>query len=147
MTTEEKVNLMNDIASVMKLSQDEVGSITSGYPQVLPNGEHQLVLLFGYDEKKNSINKKLRLHDETEALEAYQALTHFISTKTGRSRPRLSKSKQSGVNTICSKDEPIQQTANELSTCNSSVAAQMPENIFEAKPSTETQSTECNIFG
>lgn len=98
MTTEEKVNLLNDIASIMKLNQDEIDSITSGYIQTMPNGEHQLVLLFGYDEKKNSKNKKLRLYDEEEALEVYQALAHFISTRIGKTRPRLSKSKPSSTN-------------------------------------------------
>ena len=92
MTDNEKVILMDNIIETMALSADEVSKLTSGYIQVKPNGEHQIVLLFGYDDSKNSLNKKLELTSEEEALECYQAITHRVLTQKGKLRPRLSKS-------------------------------------------------------
>ena len=92
MTDNEKVILLDNIIEIMELSTDEVSKLTSGYIQVKPNGEHQIVLLFGYDDSKNSLNKKLELTSEEEALECYQAITHRVLTQKGKLRPRLSKS-------------------------------------------------------
>ena len=46
MTDNEKVILLDNIIETMTLSSDEVSKLTSGYIQVKPNGEHQIVLLF-----------------------------------------------------------------------------------------------------
>jgi len=93
MTDIEKNSLMDNVIAEMKLSADDVANITGGYTQIMPNCEHQLVLLFGYDEKRNSRQKKLLLHDRQEVYDVYEALEYFMQIKKGKLRPRLSRSK------------------------------------------------------
>jgi hypothetical protein len=64
--------------------------LTSAYYQILPNNKHQLVLLFGY-ENRNPINRRIELYDREEGIIAMEAIELYLNEKNKKpsSRKRL----------------------------------------------------------
>lgn len=93
MTNDEKKNVIDNLFVEIKFDKEKIDTVTGGYTQIMPKGDLQLVLLMGFGKTKNPISEKFPLHDEEEALEVFQALFHFIGSKNGKTRKRLSKDK------------------------------------------------------
>lgn len=103
MSDEEKIKLLEDMFSLPELRKYERKKCTSGYTQVQPNGKQQVVLLFGFDEKRNSIKAKIPLCDAEEAVEVYQAILFLVAQRNINSRPKLGTFKSN----ITNKESPF----------------------------------------